>query len=771
MSILEQLRNATLNTTRIALALVGAFALFGCQVSTQDAPRPNSSFKLTGPQTNCLANAAPVIQQFFDGNAKPDDVTAAWDCAGQALNMFTQYTRGGSSDLYTAKEVRSFLETYFLGDIRVSDELLVEVMRVKVALLGGTTETLTRAEIGRVQLILQTFRTESLRVLPYMDLISRKATVEEAQRDPQRMESAIIAFNTAMENLGGLLGQSTQTYDMKYLENLMNELQAIYSSGNRHWDGPSIIIKYIPTLAALKGFIIKPAPDKINPDEWQPLLVNGGRLYALYLRTNYLLKSRDLLSGEGLDQLSVALYELFDIIQGSIQAKPNKVIEFEQVDALFDEILRAGVVNWPLRPSTLRGLAHAAFNKVFNPPVNGVRAPTTGLSMPIFVHARDGIFGWIDMQRVWREVESQAREQEPSLIGRPIPLSRIREIWPKVRTPFKTAQNDLNFTFQRRYPLTIDDDGIVDFAPKAGETRGISQDSFNDLNWRVHFARIVALGWASEPNDQFKGVTKPEFEAFFYDARDLALDLHFIDPTDTTIWSTLFDQSNMFMLAGDADDHLGFSEGVDLVSYLMSSSHVIKPIFADAEANCPHEGFDTYGRPKVNIACFNDRLALSFADSYRFFPNWAKLSQKVGPAATRNMLLSLEAGARTSAKPGDAMAIGDVNLVTMLVQYIESIYTRFDKNNSGTIDYEESKQVYPFFHAILKKAAAASGIKSEKEIFGLYCYILRFGHPPESLLDKIYFKLIWVNSPSQFEKIHADRLMLLSIIGQLAAQK
>ena len=673
MSITDGLITTILNRACSVAIAIGAFALIGCQVSTSDAPKPVDSFKLSGPQSNCLAEAAPTIQAYFQGKGKPDDVAGVWDCASQALDMFTQYTRGGTADVYTAKEIRSFLETYFLGDVRVSDEMLTEVMRLKQTILGGSIDTITRTEIARTQGILKTLRTETLRTLPYMDIITLRATVEDAQRDSQRVESAIIAFNTTMENLGGLLGQSNQVYELRYLENLMDELQKIYSTGNRHWDGPEFVIKNLSTIAALKGFIIKPAPDKIQPDEWQPLLVNSGRLFALYMRANYLLKSRDLLNGEGLDQLSVALYDLFDIIQGAIQAKPNKIIDYAQVDSLVDEIMRTGYFNLTMRPSTMKSLAHVAFEKVFNTPVNGVRAPVSGLTMPVFTNARDGIFGWLDMQRVWRELQNTAVERDPSLKGKPIPLKVIKELWPKIRTPFRSAHADLNNLFNRKFPLVLTDAGTVLFDPQAGDKFGYGQEAFDALNWRSQFARVVSLGWVQNPTDPFKGLTKPEFEAFFYDARPLAIDLKFVNPDDTKIWDTSFDESNMFMLAGDANNYLSFGEGVDFIAYAMSSSHILDPVYDDVTANCAHEGFDAYNRPLTNIDCFNDRTSASFVQTFKSIPTWATLAQSIGPAKTRALLVSLEAGARSSAKPSDPMGISDINRVVMLVHYIESI--------------------------------------------------------------------------------------------------
>lgn len=742
--------------------------MLGCSVATQDSAKPNNSFKVIGPQMNCVETAAPVIQQFFDGKAKPEELSAAWDCAGDALEMFTNFTRGKNQELYEAKEIRAFFETYFLGDIKITDGMLTEIMRLKQAVLGGSLETLTRAEIGRTQAILKSLKGESLRLLPYMDVITIKAKASDVQKDPNRVDSALIVFNQSMENIGNIFGQSSQAYEARHLENLMRELQAIYSTGGRHWDGPKFVIENMGAIKALKAFMLKPPADAVAPSEWQPLLVNCARLFSLYIRSEYMLKSRDLLSGEGLDQLTIALYELFDLIQGSIQAKPNKVIDYAQWDDMVDEILRTKMFDLTLQPKTLRALVRVALGKVFNPPVSGKRPVVSGLSMTNFSRMRDGIFGWIDMQRVWRDVQAQAIEQDARYRNARIPVPVVRELWAKARTPYRGAHQDIDTMLSRTYPLVFTDEGAVIFGPQA-KMVGINQDAFDSLNWKTHFARVVSMGWAGEPEkSRYLGLTKPEFKAFYLDAKDLAEDLEFLDPNDNDIWDTSFDESNMFMLSGDANTYMSFSEGVDFIAYALSASNTNNLVYDDAKSLCPHEGEDYFHQPKINYACIKQNTVSKWQQMYIYLPSWQDVAKKSSKKENEELFDLILIGSRSDKPISDALELGDVNRMTMLMHYIESLFTRFDRDQSNSISFNEARDVYPIFYELLKKAANDGGITKESEIYALYNYILYKGKPPESLIDKIYFKLIWCSSPSKWEKVNVDRRQLARIVGQLA---
>ena len=71
--------------------------------------------------------------------------------------MFSTSTRGANPTYYTSRELREFLQTFFLGDIQVSDRLLTEVFRLKQVLIGGDIDKLTRAEIVQAQNVIWRF--------------------------------------------------------------------------------------------------------------------------------------------------------------------------------------------------------------------------------------------------------------------------------------------------------------------------------------------------------------------------------------------------------------------------------------------------------------------------------------------------------------------------------------------------------------------------------------------------------------------------------------
>lgn len=763
-----------------------AFALGGCQFSfLEDAPKPVDAIQVAGGGEACLEAALPVIENYFSGSARAEEVGQAWDCASTALDTFMAYTRGRDASSYSALELRSFLESYFLGDVRVSDPLLIEIMRLKQHLLGGELGRVSRDELTRAHAVLSVLKKESLLLLPYVRLITMEEPVDLALRRPDRVESAIREVSQATRALGDLFGHSNEPYEIKHLETLLREIQVLYQ-GRSAWSGPGWLLDHISTFTIAKTFLLKPDGATIAPDEWQTLFARGGDLFGLYLRVHYLLGDRDLLSGDGLDQLHATLNPLFDLLNEITKSKPDQLIPYGEMDPMVDEILRLKLIDWKVRDTTLKSVVRSVLEKVVNPPVGGesvtqgdldasARPPAPGLRRSMgglrpenLARFREGLMGWLSMQDLWRDLIREAESRDPSLRGKPIPLSVVRKIWPTLQTKYKDQAEDLNRLFNRTLPISISVDGTVVFE-RDPKKIAFSQDGFNSLNWKQSFIRAVVMGYAADPlASRYTGLTKDEFKDFFDDVRALGVDLNFLDPGDEGIWSSTFAEANMFMLASDANEpdgasRLSFFEGVDLISYALSGSQMSRGVYRDLGANCRGYAPDVFGIPKVEPDCYRRWFQEHFLQNYRFLPQWARLVKGLSGREKRAFQKELELAARKKGYSDDLIESTDIDRGTMIFQYIEAIFTRFDANKSGALELSEAERAFPMLKDVL---AEASGISDSNTLYALFTYLLKFGEPPESLKDKLWFQFIW-KADRRMWTISADRRQVLRIIAKL----
>jgi hypothetical protein len=253
-------------------------------------------------------------------------------------------------------------------------------------------------------------------------------------------------------------------------------------------------------------------------------------------------------------------------------------------------------------------------------------------------------------------------------------------------------------------------------------------------------------------------------KAFLTDVHDLGEDMELLEPKDDDLWRTSFDESNMFMLSAVNDDYMSYSEIFDYLSYLLGGGVMSQRMYKESVDHCAHVGVDGFNRPTMDINCFRVRYGQKYADVHVELPWWVKTQKDAGPSGWTEMETNLEKAARTNGFSDDPISTSDITRMTMVQQYIESLFVRYDVNRDGLIDYNEAQNALPLFKALLVKA---SGFKSDNKINALYMYILKNGKAPTSLGEKLSFQLFWLNSPGSWQKVTADRLKLLQVVGAL----
>ena len=719
---------------------------------------------MTLPQTDCLAQAIPVIQSYFQGTSNVSEVSQAYACASDAVTMFTANTQGANPDYYTPKEIRSFLEQFFLGDIKVSDSLLAEAMRVKQILLGGANDKITRQELARAQTAIQILKTESLRNHPYISILMGTLSREEALKDPAKIEVAMQNLHITTINLGALFSNSSITYETRDLKNLLVAVKPLF----KNWSGPDNIIKYIPTFELAKSVLLNPLGNKIAAGDWQPLLSNAAKLYAVYLRSHYLMSGKDLMAGEGLKQMKQMVDEIAIIVKTAIDVKPSKTISYAYLDQIVDEMERMELTELDVRDSTIQHVVRVAFNKLFNPKTSssGKRKSTRveGLTLAGFDAAYGTVMGWLDMQRVWDEVRTEAVYNDPRLKNQAIPLKTIRKLWPTKSTPYKQAHEDIRRLFNRENPTIFAANGTVVFE-RSSSYQAFSDVTFQQMNWKSLAMRLIMNGYSSRPEkDAYTGITKDQTKEFYDDIHELASDFKYVEPNDNVLWETSFDEANMFAMSADANDKISYNEMFDWMSMVLGGGVLQTRLYSDMTDRCSKAGEDYFRRKQVTVDCMRTRHKATFATTYKELPNWVKIAKNLDDENFLTFQKLLETATRDKAKIGQPVGISELTRMTMVMQYIESIYTRFDVDQSGTITYEEAEKAFPLFRDVLK---ASSGLKTDKSNFGLFCWLLYKGKPPKSLGEKLDFAVIWLKSEGKWKKVKADRLKLLSIVSAL----
>ena len=769
-------------SVQLLLTATLTVAVSACGLSTQDKSAAGDPLSVDNQASACMSDSLDSIEAYFKGEAQAGEIERAFECVDTALETFTNFTRGTRErNSYSTQELRSFLERYFLGDIRLSDSFLNEAMLIKQFLLGGEATQITRLELDRARRIMGVLKTEAVRMRPYVRLLNRSLPDQGASWDPSRIEQGLSDFSYTMDQLGALFAQAREPYKLDSFGKLLTEFQKLYR-GRSNWTGPQWFAKQMPLLTAAKALFIRPGGDRIAPDEWRSIFSITGRLYGLFLRFQYLISGRDLLRGEGLAQIEISINEVADVLEGAIDAKGTGVIDYGILDDFIDAVYASGAFETTIRSSTVKNLARPVLEKILNPPrisarlrpldprdprtARGERSPQNGLTKVNLARARSALLGWIENQQMWERVEREAVRQTPALAGKAIPINTVTRLWKSYKPIYVESWSDMLAVLEKEVPLSTAANGTMIWQRDRARIT-LDRAGFNGINWKQALVRHLGYGYVADPSRlRMDGILLDQFEEVFRDLRWIAVDLEFLAPDDETIWSTGFQIANIFLYSSDGNDRLGFLEAVDLFVFSFAGSPISDRARTAVYRSCTPRGPDSTGRQKVDEACWARTIRSNYTQIFADMREWVRHTREFDEGWWQGFFHHLSRSSRKQPASG-AMASGEMDRAISIHHYIEAIYVRWDTNRDGRLSLAEADRAFYLFKPILKKA---SGFTDDEEVRALYMYLLSYGEPPDrSSLSSIVSWLWFKNNTDTWDsKVNANRYRILQIFGNLA---
>ncbi len=730
----------------------------GCSLALEDGQPGNEPVKFEGPGESCLDNALPAVQKFFSGDGVSKDIDAAWTCLSGALKTFETHVRGEHKDRYAARELQAFLQRFFLREQQLSDSLVLETMRIKQMLLGGDLNHLTREEFQQVYVILDTFRTESVKLSPYMKILNLDYPEPKTEEQRAFVERGLYQLVSTGATIGRLLGKSQNAYHLSDAATFLREFGKLYSK-DKEWDGPDKLIRQLPLVAVLKSFFLRPTGNSIAPDEWRELVAKAARLFGLYMRTHYLFPN-SLTSGEGLRQVSTFVGELFAILDESVQAKNNKIIEYRQIDDLIDHLYKMNVLKLPVGVETAKALVKTAVGKMFNPSKGGERKNAYGITDSAVGWMRKDFFGWTEVQSAWDSMNA----------GAGLSMGELRKRWATQKLSSQDSAAEVSHLLGRPHPLAFSKKGTVVFDHDANAIN-VSRESWTELNWRRTIVRLLIRGFASDAaNENLTGLKKENYLIAFEEMRPLAEALDLIAPGDQKLKVSLFDEANLFMPSADGNDQLSFHEGIEIMSFILSGTQISAPINKDTNAQCKQVGRNPNGDPRLDHNCVKKLLEDNLEAYFEMIPNWVKMLKKLRGEKWNEFyehLLKTVSGDQDSP---DGIRNAQVTKAAVIFQYIESLFIRFDTDGSGTLNLKESMVAYPLLYPVIRdetKDPKTGEPMGDSDIEAIYTYFLRYGERPDKNLGTKIKYIAWKLRKSSWE-FEADRFQVLRVVAQLA---
>ncbi|MFN7453772.1 MAG: hypothetical protein ACK5RO_03840, partial [Pseudobdellovibrionaceae bacterium] len=211
--------------------------------------------------------------------------------------------------ILTRAEILEILEALalFVPDLKPNDRFLVEAMKIKQVLFGGSLDNFRKEDFEKARSKVETFRNLTERFLSYADVYGQSWDPEEFSAS-----DALEFFKLADQNLsefGRRLGRIMETpYDLQDAARFAKELEAFYPpirQGDKSFQ--QLAQQFLPVIISTKNIVLSDQGSVIGRTrgEWSDVLKLSAEGYGRYLFVKYFLTGSSITEGAGLNALGL----------------------------------------------------------------------------------------------------------------------------------------------------------------------------------------------------------------------------------------------------------------------------------------------------------------------------------------------------------------------------------------------------------------------------------------------------------------------------------
>lgn len=614
---------------------------------------------------------------------------------------------------------------------KASDVLVEEVLHIKKALLGGSTEAIHVGELQKAREKVKSLQALGERFYAIEEIMLLRWTITSPLPRPQ--EQVLTLSLEEFERIASELGQLFESeYSLSRLYSLMSEILNIIDNGNANLGTLKRLQQSIPLIISGKALLTADHSTTIHKTQWPTFLTQLARGYGHYVFYHYHIKPlttwRKNLEGSQklFERVSTHLLSLTELHQGSIT--------LPYFDRLLDSLFDSGFVEEGSFPLTLKGskkLLRLLVQKWLYP------VPATQRNFAPYGITKEHISYWEEKAREFFIVENWIASAWP----------KPEETWLD-RNQVKASLSALgvkplqevftNLLLESSYMLVSNDSWQLEFNHQyRGRIHGISIQNQNLFRLVLD---LIVNAYQTKRSSLLNGVSEEEYNEFIADLWPILLDLDLVDPQKPTFGKSRFLEANLFMPSSNGNNRLEFAEAVQLAQFIFSGLSRNAPILKEVRQVCPSTLTSSTNKSYA-VSCWLDISRRQLQATYVSMPHALSLYDKFSNKKFEKTWLSLLEGAGYDPRKMPWVPDRDSGLVPHLVQYIESLMFRFDRNRDQFLSREEAMAAYPVFRETLAKAANMS---SDRILKGAYAYLLVYKKLPETTWERVKFITNWI---------------------------
>jgi hypothetical protein len=673
--------------------------------------------------SGCLSQAGDVLDKFQNGTLSREQHDALYSCVDKALTTFQSYAVGNSKDSFAPEELGGFLTKYFLDGKPIQPALLHEVMVLKVALVGGPADKLTRDDLRRVMEVIKHVHDLSSALRPLMPFNARSFLARGFTG--AEFEQAMNTFTGATATLGASFAHEQGDYDFQHLAQLVTELRKFLYPGGQvpeaHWS--NITLRFANALPAAKQIFIAPPRERMTAADWPKFYRLAPRYFVSMQRVQFYLNSPfNTVQKGGLQTLEKLFNDFMTTFNFVIDQQPNKQITSEEIDEFLNALADEQFL--PCSPDTARQFIQVVFGRLLGT-ADQKKFSVTKESLSRFVenmrfflegaHAAEAMyrpkFGDNFVQGILSADEISATP-DATLLGATlmndlssVAVAQLKNTPQTVRTVFAGSGN-----------------AVV--IPEHG---GVTEFSFMHM-LKIHglrsLNRLLIQSYGSKNANE---LTPAQVEAFVNDVFPMLKEVHIADDSVKTMVPKRLLEASLFLYSSTGSENLGMNQALEMESLLLSTVLTAADVHKKIAAACnvkPQSNAKGKALPvTVPYDCYREKFLGHLDKIWSFLPGMVRYEKSLSTedrAALFDSMASFLKGNKQE------FTISDTQCLVHFPYYVEILYSRFDQNGDGLLDNAEAAAAYPVFRPLIAEKANAKGYTKEKDYAAIYNFLLAF---------------------------------------------
>ncbi|AHZ84939.1 hypothetical protein AB1A81_11085 [Bdellovibrio bacteriovorus] len=690
------------------------------------------------------------------------------------LSVFQDLVAEKPEGVVSRDEVFDLLKTLEIvwPEFKVSSGLVFEGMKVKQLFFGGSVDSLTTTDFETARLKVSRIKTLIERFMPFYSIYGREWDPDMYDADEAQklfMESQFVLEATVRE--AGVLFEGS--YDLNDLNNIVREIEILYPPK----DGRGLadqVKSYLPLVIDAKNMVLGGNDSSLRKSNWSVLLGFAARAYSDFLYYQYFLMGESLQQPVNLSYFSVFGNQTLNILRDLLLVKKENQFTRVELNKIVKHFIRLELLPGAINEQSADKLVSVVLNNMLVAPEARLSGhKPDALTLTSVEVGRQEMQIWIDTELMFAQM-AEGWKPEEGLTAKDLlaVLKKTEKNLDAHALPLQAALTELILSVQSPVPMTTDYRGFVIISNKFEQLYTFK--SLRDLNRNRAVARLLIRSFANDLNriNTFQGATLPEVEGAFNELKSIFVEMGLLDPKSTSFASSRFREANIFVPHSDGNSLASQTEITDLIGMIWSGVGINSRLRTELVKKCFGRDEEVTDNSLVTLSCARAAYKDAMPAIMSATPEYIKFMKKASADEWAYYMNNVFMAAGYVPNDKNLAKMGDIALTPHVIQYVEMVFARFDKNKDNIISTGEAIKAYPAFKGLLKELAAdqlKSGVLKEKDLLDVFTFILRYGKPPTTLMEQARFLFKWKGKQDKWD-VWADRVQLAQILGYIAEQ-